>query len=219
MKTFTGLFIILFIIGITACGKKSDEQQAIENTMDIAKNAPEMVKKMETVQEKAQKIWKERKERGDTLAINFRELQKYLPTEIPGYTAEKPEGETMNMMGISYSEASIKFVKKTEDGNQERIKITILDYNSATSIFFTAAAWMATNYSVENSDGYSKTFDPGIEDCYGFEEYKIKQKTASITVAVGYRFIITIEANNQSGTDKLKEMLKLIDLKKLVKTA
>jgi hypothetical protein len=217
MRVFSLLFIVALFIGISACGEKSKDVQDIKNAIDIIKNAPEAAKRVESAQEKAQKIWEARKAKGDTLPINFRELQKYLPDELAGYTGQKPQGESMNMMGLSYSEASRRYVKTGEDGKKEFITISIMDYNAAISMFTAAASWWSTGYSFENADGYAKSFDPGIEDCYGYEEYNSKRKDAKITLALAYRLIFTIEGSNQSGTDKLKNILKQVDIKGLAK--
>ncbi len=217
MRVIGLLLIVVLFIGISACGEKSQEVKDIENAIDMVKNAPNIVKKVESAQEKAKKVWEERKAKGDTLPYGFRELQKYLPDNLPGYTAKEPRGETMNMMGFSYSEASRQYIKKSEDGSKQAISIKILDYNSTASLFTAAASWWATGYSFENEDGYAKSFDPGIENCYGYEEYHAKRKNAEITLAIAYRFILTINASNQSDTEGLKNIVKQIALEKLAK--
>ena len=52
---------------------------------------------------------KVRRAKGDTLAMHYTELQKFLPTVLDGYTAKEPDGSTVNMMGASYSNAEIRF--------------------------------------------------------------------------------------------------------------
>ena len=214
MKTLILLLAALVLIGLNSCGEKTKE---VEKAIDIAKKAPDIAEKYEKTQNKAEQVWKERKERGDTLAVNFHKLQEFLPEEIPGYTAEKPTGESMNMMGVSYSEAKRKYIKKLDDGNNETIEITILDYNSASNLYTAATAMWLTNYSYENEQGFGKSFHPEVPDSFGFEEYKTNSKTATVTLAVAYRFIVTIEGTNQKDTENIKQMLKSINLSGLAK--
>lgn len=214
MRTFILLIAIVVLIGLNSCGEKSKE---VKEAIEIAKKAPDMAEKYEKTQNKAEQIWKERKERGDTLAVNFHKLQEFLPEEIPGYTAEKPTGESINMMGVSYSQAKRTYIKKLDDENDESIEITILDYNSASNLYTAATAMWLSNYSYENEDGYGKSYNPEVPDSFGFEEYETNSKSATVTIALAYRYILTIEGTNQKDTEHIKQMLKYINLSDLAK--
>jgi hypothetical protein len=217
MRILGLLLTVALFISISACGEKSKDIDDIKNAINIVKNAPEAAKKAESTLDKAQKVWEQRRAKGDTIPINFRELQKFLPDELAGYTAKEPKGETMNMRGISYSEASRRYERMSDDGKQEFITMSILDYNAAVSMFTAAAAWWSSGYSLENADGFAKSFDPGIDNCYGYEEYNSKRKEAKITLALAYRYIFTIEGSNLPDTDKLKDILKQVNIEKLAR--
>ena len=217
MKLLTHLLLSVMVIFVFSCGgEKSDTADDIKTAVDMVKNMPDMAEKVDNIQTRAKKRWEERKELGDTVAMNYKELQKFLPKEVPGFTAEKPTGESLNMPGMSYSQAEQHFVKE-ENGKRTVVRVTIVDYNSAASMFSTAAAVFANNISFEDDNGYSRSIDVGVKDCYGHEEYSNKRRHASIMIAAGYRFIVSIEADNQDNADYLKDFVKYIDLEKLAK--
>jgi len=216
MKLTVTLSIFLIAFFLYSCGgdKKSSAIDDIKNAVESAKDATESIEKVEDAMTKAQKKWEERKAAGDTLALHFTELQKFLPDEVPGYTAEKPQGETLNLMGFSSSQASRRYIKEV-NGKKEIVKVTIHDFNSNQIGFSGATTWLAGNFSYENDNEYTRSFDVGVEDCYGHEQYDKRNRHAEVMIAVGYRFLVDIEAENQDGTDVVKSFVKYIDIKKL----
>jgi len=210
MKSVSILIIALLAFVLISCGEKARE---LKNAMELAKNAPEMAKNMEKGQNAAQAKMEERKKKGDTLALPFKKLQEYLPTSLAGYKAEKPDGETMNMPGMSYSKASIIFSK--ENGTaKDNIQIELTDYNQVGSMFAAATFWMA-GFSSEDSKGFRKTFNTGINNVFAFEIYENEGNYSEIAFAVGYRFIISIRAHNQPNGDLLKNIGKSMKLGEL----
>ncbi|PLX06913.1 MAG: hypothetical protein C0594_06525, partial [Marinilabiliales bacterium] len=79
----------------------------------------------------------------DGTAMHYEELQKYLPTEIDGYTAGKPKGGTITMQGMSYSSAEITFSKEGAGD----IDVVLLDYNAAVSLYTAATAMWAMGFT------------------------------------------------------------------------
>jgi hypothetical protein len=49
----------------------------------------------------------------------------------------------------------------------------------------------------------------------GWQVYKKKTKNATVTLGVGYRFWVQVDANNQDDADKVLSIAKSIDLAKL----
>jgi hypothetical protein len=212
MKKYFVLAVISLGILLSACGGKVQEMKEVAEAIQ---KAPEAAQKMEQANNEGQKRYEQRRAKGDTLAIHFNELMKYLPQNVDGYKAEEPTGSTTNSMGFSLSQVERKFTKPGTDGNESYIHLTIVDYNAGYAFYAGLTYWAAMDIQQETTEGYQKTFKPGIEYSVAYEEYTKSNKTAKVTYSLGYRFLLTMEANNQSNTDLLKDIAKRMDLKKL----
>jgi hypothetical protein len=153
---------------------------------------------------------KERRERGDTLAMHYEKLIQHLPTEISGYNRKEPTGSSVNMAGMSYSNAEVRY--ENENGNF--IKITLIDYNQAYGVYQSATAMWALGMSIDSPEEKSNGIKIN-EEVAGWETFKKKSKNAALTLGIGYRFWLNIEANNQENTDFVKEVAKKVDMDKL----
>lgn len=213
MKSYIIVFTLFLAFVIGGCGA-SEELEEMKKAVDMVKDMPEKAEKISNRMEIAKKRYEERKAKGDTIAMNYKELQEYLPKSISGYGEPKLSGQTTNTMGISISNAEALFQK--EGDNKGRIKIELVDHTAGYGAFMAAATWL-TGYSFENDNRVDKTFETGMDDVFGFESYGKKNKRAELTYALGYRFIINITGYDQEGTDFLKDVAKKIDLKKLAK--
>lgn len=202
--------LILFFFG---CGEEMDQ---VNETIEVAKNAKEIATNMEKNVSKAEKRMEKRKEIGDTLAMNYKELQKYLPESIEGYTAKKPEGQSSQMGVYSFSQARREYVKDTPEG-KSYVKIEIMDYNQTHQMFMGITSAWSSKMKFEDDMMIEQTFDPDIENTTAFESYNKKRNEAKVTYAVAWRFIIEARANNQEGTDFLKKVVSKMDLKELSK--
>lgn len=212
MKKYFALVIMTFGLLLSSCGEKAKE---MKDAAEIMQKAPEAAQKMEQANNEGAKRYAQRRAKGDTLAINFNELMKYLPQNIPDYKAEEPKGSTNNSIGFSLSQVEKRFTKSGSDGSENHITISIMDYNQGYAFYSGLTYWAAMEISTESTEGYQKTFKPGIENTIGLEEYTKSNKTAKVTYSLGYRFLLTMEANNQSNTKFLKSIAGKIDLKKL----
>lgn len=214
MKNFA--LLLLSVAFLFSCG--GNENSDIKQTMDAINNMGKLADAAQNVEDH-QKVAAEkiaaRKAKGDTLAVHFEKLQAYLPSSISGYTPEKPYGQSVNMGGFSFSEASRKFVKKNSDGSEDYIEVKLVDYNQAYEIYSGLTIWISSGMSVENSDGYERGFKPGPEYVYGWEKYSKGNKNAEIFMAIGFRFLLSIESNNQNDTETLKSIANGINLKEL----
>ncbi len=210
------ILLIFVSLILLSCGSddKSDAIDDLKKAVETVQNIPETAEKIENSMTRAEKKWEERKARGDTLALHYKELQKFLPETIPGYVTQKTKGHSNNYMGQSISQASRRYFKKT-DGQPEILNIEIIDYNSSLAGFAASTSWLVTDYSYEDDNKYIGNFDVGIDECFGNETFEKKNKKAQLILSAGYRFIINISANNQESIDKLKSILKYIDLKQL----
>ena len=202
--------IVLFFFG---CGEEMEEAK---KAIEVARNAEEIATNMEKDVSKAEKRFEKRKEIGDTLAMNYKELQKYLPESMEGYTAKEPQGQSSQMGIYSFSQVSREYVKETPEG-RSFIEIEILDYNQTHQMFMGITSAWSSKMKFEDDMMVEQTFDPGIENTTAFESYNKKNNDATVTYAVAWRFIIKARANNQEGTDYLKKVVNKMDLKELAK--
>ncbi len=166
-------------------------------------------KEMGDAAKKSEDRMKERRAKGDTMAMPYAELQKYLPA-IDGYKMSEPDGGSINMTGMSYSNAEGRY--KNDKG--KRIKVSIIDYNQAFALYSAATAMWAMGLSVdtptEKACGYKVDDKTG-----GWESYKKKSRQACVTLGIGDRFWISVEVDDQDNTDFAKQIAKSVDLSKL----
>lgn len=214
-KIIVILSTAIFAFGLASCGgKKAGDEKVGEEETPKSNNPFEalanMGKEMEQGNDAAQAKIKERRAKGDTLAMHYEALIKYLPTSINGYTAEEPDGSSINMPGSSYSTANVNF--KNEKG--DHIKVTLMDYNAAYGLYSSITAMWALGMSVDSPEEKAE----GVKfegDIGGWESYKKKSHDATLTLGIGYRFWLEIEGNNQESTEFIKSVAKSMELSKL----
>jgi hypothetical protein len=117
----------------------------------------------------------------------------------------------MDMQGMSYSSAEIEF--KNEGG--DKINIVLLDYNAAYNMYTMATTMWASGFKIDTSEEFAQSISFG-DNINGWESYKKKSNRANIALGIGDRFLLTIEGNNQQGTEALKEVAKSMDIDGLV---
>jgi len=204
-------FSAIVAFAFMSCGtgdKKSDSTTV--NNADAVAAATTVDNAVKNGMDNANEKMKERRAKGDTLAMPYTDLQKYLPQSLDGYTAETPNGASVNMMKMSYSSAEIRFKKD----NGDWVKVTIIDYNQAYNLYSSATAMWAMGMSVDSPDEKAS----GIKldnSTGGWQVYKKKTKNATVTLGVGYRFWVQVDANNQDDANKVLSIAKSIDLAKL----
>ncbi|MFA6571406.1 MAG: hypothetical protein WCT77_09230 [Bacteroidota bacterium] len=203
---------LISVFLIAGCGEKAKEMQ---QAMDMMQKAPEIAKNMEQGTKDAEKRRQERVKKGDTLAIPYTELQKYLPETISGYTAGETEGQTTNITGFSITEVKRNYTKPNTGGNESYIRIEMYDYNQAGQLYEGLTAVWALGISVESTEKSEKTFTPGFSPAVGFQSYNKKSKEASVTIGIAWRFYLTINANNQSSCDYIIGIANSMRLKDL----
>lgn len=126
-------------------------------------------------------------------AINYKELQKYLPSEIMGYSpSSEVDGNSFEMNGMSYSTA----VQDYKKGNSE-LTISIMDYQGATNLY--TAATMAWSMGMSFEDDEQKAGGIQIDDFTGWLVYQKDKKASELVLGYKDRYIITIVV---SGVDE-----------------
>jgi hypothetical protein len=195
------LFVYFLLTGIIvlSCGKVKEATNAAEGLKNYAEGLKESTSKME-----------ERRAKGDTISMPYSELQKLLPTSISGYDKDgNPKGESINMMGMSYSTASQVY----KSGDSE-ITINIMDYNASYAGFGAATAMFATGFSVDNDQEHLGAIDLGISGVKAWEDVKKKEKRSTVMAGVNDRFLVTAEGRNVEP-DAVKTAIKSVDFSKL----
>jgi len=206
----TGLSLSVAVL-VAGCGKLDEAKQAGENMQELGKAAENMQEKTDANAARRE----ERRKKGDTLAMPYQEMQKYLPESVAGYTAKDPTGSTMNMVGMSYSQAERTYSKTGTDGNEDYVTVTLLDYNATADLYTGMTALWGANFSMEDQNGYSKSYDAGVKDVAGWEHYDKQGKNSELTLALGGRFILSIKATNQTNNDMSKLLAKSMKLSDL----
>lgn len=216
---FQGLFImlkinilLLAVLLLASCGEKADE---LRNAAEVIRNAPEAMEEMGKSIDESEKRLKERKAKGDTTALHFNELAKFLPESIPGYSGGEPKGQSTNLTGFSMSTVEQEFV--SESNQNKLIKIVLMDYNEAYAMYAGVAYWATLGLSSETSDGFQKSFKYKYDNVAAMEEYSKSSKSAKVYFAIGYRFILSLEENDADGTDNLKNIAEKIAIEELSK--
>lgn len=205
------LFISGMTAGIIGCGA-NEKVEEMSNAMKAVQNADEAAEKVSESNDLAQKRIDERRQRGDTLAMHYKKLQEYLPSSIGGYTAETPKGESMNMPGVSFSHAEMRYTKGNDD-----VTVKITDYNQAFAMYQGAIALWSLGMSVDNDNETAKGYNPNLELSGGWEKFDKQNKSAELLLGIGSRFFIEVRASNQSNTDFVKSVANSMRLAEMSK--
>ncbi|MBX9785685.1 MAG: hypothetical protein K2X48_20565 [Chitinophagaceae bacterium] len=205
-------YILLSSFLLFSCGpgknKTTIKTKDGEVTISDLKNAGEQMK---DAMDEAQKKREERKAKGDTLAISYKDLQKYLPSPS-GYKKEgDASGESVNMPGLgSWSKAEQRYKSGDKDLN-----IELMDYNQSELGYTAAAGMFGMNIQVENDNEKSGAFETGISGVKGYEHMYKKDKRAELTYTIANRFILTLNLNGSNDIEELKNIAKSMNLGEL----
>ncbi|MCF6352688.1 MAG: hypothetical protein L3J06_06740 [Cyclobacteriaceae bacterium] len=203
MKRILPLLFALPIVLSTSCSDNKSEEENI----DIEKNPLGALIQMSKNIEKQAKEIENAEKRENVKAIHYEELIKYLPQSLDGYTAKEPDGGTIEMAEMSYSNAEITFTDK--DNNQ--IHINLLDYNAALAMLTMTTAMWSSGLKIDTKDEFAQSIN-WSDNVSGWESYQKNNGNATLTLSIESRFLLTIEGDKQGNCDYLKEIAKLMDL-------
>lgn len=203
------LLVLTEIFLLAACGQVEEARHSYNTIASSAKAAKNIGAALEAAEQKRAV----RVERGDTVSLNYKDLQRYLPGSIDGFLpVGKPEGESINMGGISYSTCEQTY----EKGNQH-LKVQLVDYNGANALYAGATAMMSAGFSQENDEELMRGCDLGVANVKGWETLQKKDHKASVALGVGDRFFVAVESDNQQDTEFVKQVARNMDLQALAK--
>jgi len=159
-----------------------------------------------------------------TKAVHFKKLQEYLPSiDMKGFERKKPTGQTQTAMGMTTSEAKVRYVTiqkeepQGEEGTQEQtIEITLSDV-AGIPYGQMAAMQYQQDFENETEDGYEKSVT--VKGSYkGKESVRNGDyKSCNLEFMVGNRFTMKLDGNGFSDASVLKKLAESVDLAKLEK--
>ncbi len=203
----TRVLVVLAGFVVLGCGEKAQEVKNAANAVEAVATASN---RMESSQAEAAKFQQERRSRGDTVAMSYQELQKYLPSAPDGYSAaEEPGGSSQSMTGFSVSQAEQTFtMPSSPEGTTPSVHVTLVDFGGTEGAYAIVAMPMLMNLSQEDAHQRMKTLKMDTPATWGSEEFNKDSKDSKVTAVARYRYMITLEARNQAAdeTAMLKRM-------------
>ena len=197
-RSMVGVAMVLAVIG---CGKKqADETQDAIGAMAAVAAAGS---KLEEGAAEAARFQKERVAKGDTVAMPYAELQKFLPASIGGYLPRgEPAGSQQAMAGFSMSETKRTWVKDTAaEGVTPEIHVSLVDFGGSQQGYAMLAAPMMMGFSQEDAHRRLGSTTIDVPHTGAWEEFDKDTKNTKLTAIARYRFVITVEARNH-GADQ-----------------
>jgi hypothetical protein len=156
-----------------------------------------------------------------TKVVHFKKLQEFLPSaNVKGFERKKPTGQTQSAMGMTTSEAKVRYVTKPASENEENyieqsIEITLSDMSGFP---YAGMAMMQYQQDFENEteDGYEKSTT--VKGYKGKESARTgESKSCEIEFMVGSRYIFKLEGDGFSDAQILVKLVESVDLAKLEK--
>ena len=128
----------------------------------------------------------------DGKALHHSELKKYLPSSIAGYSAQgDPEGMTMEMNDMSYSQAHRDYRK----GDSE-LNIMLIDYREAAAMYMQSTAMWQGNISME--DDHTKSGTTQVSGYNGWETYDKDDGSSQLMLGINDRYLLTLSGDKMS---------------------
>ena len=191
---------------VAGCGGKTDD----------AKNAASAIAAVtsgaaQAGLQNAEKFQQARVAKGDTVAMAYTDLQKFLPASFDGYTAEAPSGSSQSMGGFSMAQAEQTWKGPAKaDGSTPEIQVTLVDFSGTQQAYGMMAAPMLSGFKQEDAHRRAGSVKVGLADTGAWEDFNKDNSDAKITMVTRYRYMVTVEARNQ-GEDRSKMVLDLAE--------
>ncbi|HFE64505.1 MAG TPA: hypothetical protein ENK14_08860 [Caldithrix sp.] len=213
--------VLIFAMGCSKSEKEAKLEKAAKQMEQASKQMEEASKQMSKgLSEGAENLGEAMKNMGKALGadskvepVNFRELKKLLPDELPGMKRVNASGEKTASFGIKVATAEATY--RGDDGSRITIKITDMG-NMSGYAAMAAYAWTMAEIDRESDNGYERTTEYAGHKA--FEEYNSRSKSGEIQVLVAKRFIVEVEGS-EVKMDDVKNAVKKIQLDKLEKLA
>jgi len=194
MKKVYNLIVLFSFVGICSCQLNEEKEDFADPSVPVVEDKINGLKPAEGGE-----------------PIHYKNLEKFLPTTIDGYDREEPEGAMLNMTGFSVSSSTAEYT----NSNKDYIRVSILDYNAAPSIYENSTAMWGKGITIDSYDEYAKSFSLNNE-LSGWESFEKNHNKATVVMGVGNRLLITVEANNQLDAEKSKDIIASMNLKSIM---
>lgn len=137
--------------------------------------------------------------------VDYKSILPLLPSAPSGWTAKKPEGNTLRMGPVQLTNASAEFTK-----DASKVKISIIDYAVQRDVMKgLSASWQFAN---ESSEGYAKTIS--VDGFNGYETWVSANKQLNIFLIVAERYWVHVELQGEAP-ESGREWLGKVNLKAL----
>lgn len=198
---------------VAGCGEKAKE---ISEAMKTAQELPKIAENIEQSQNEMEKFMAERAAKGDTVAMPYTELQKFLPTSIDGYKMEgEPAGNQQSMGAFSMSMAEQNWVSTTGDtNNPARIHVILSDYGGTGAGYGVAGLAFTIQSQSEDNTQKMRTYKTDYPYTFAAETFRKDTKEATVTMGTRYRYIINVRAENQTDDQTQKATAIAMDIAK-----
>ena len=153
---------------------------------ELSKNPVTALSQITEAAKKASEAAKEASEMKPVDPVSFSALIPLLPAAPAAWTAEEPRGETSSGMGFKVSEAERRYTK-----GDQRLHVKIMD--GAYNALIYAGVTMAAQFARESTEGYEKGVT--LDGNPGVEKWSKDSKRGELSVIVGKRYLVTIEAS------------------------
>jgi hypothetical protein len=129
---------------------------------------------------------------GSVKAIDFNLLIPFLPNAPAGWTAEDPDGMTMNYENGSWTTASRSY----SSGDDKQATVSIMD-----SAYYAVGGWemWGRQYEMTTTDGYFKTGT--VAGFPSWESYDKNSKSYGTLVGLNNRFMVSVTIDNGAKAD------------------
>ena len=192
------LFLVVTAVALCGCGEKAQETKNAASAMSALAQS---VGKIGETSTEAEKFYKDRQAKGDTLSMSYGDLQKMLPSAPSGYTSkEAPGGSSSSMTGFSMSTAEQTFEQPARaDGQTPTIKVSLVDFGGTQAAYGMMALPMMMNISSEDAHQRMGTLKMSPAYTWASSEFNKDDKSAKVTAITRYRYVVTVEASNQTA--------------------
>ncbi len=192
------VFLVVTAVALCGCGEKS---QDAKNTANAISALTQSAGKIGETATEAEKFYKDRQAKGDTVSMPYADLEKMLPSAPSGYkNKEDPSGSSSTMGAFSMSTAEQVFEQPAgADGLVPTIKVTLVDLGGTQGAYSMMALPMMMNISQEDAHHRMGTLKMSPAYTWASEEFNKDDKSAKVTAITRYRYAITVEASNQSA--------------------
>ncbi|MDQ2868642.1 MAG: hypothetical protein M3R59_09580 [Verrucomicrobiota bacterium] len=141
--------------------------------------------------------------------VDYNKLLPLLPDAPAGWTADKPQGSTMDAGGTKLTNVHRDY-RKGDGDNVPSVSISILD--SAANPDYVESTTGAWNNTTTSTEGYTKPVTIGGSP--GFETFENDGQHGTLWILVAKRYFLQIETQHQDASE-LQAWAKRIDLAKL----